>query len=129
MSKMIHQSARAPKPVGPYSVGVSYKDLLFISGQIPVNPITNEMVTGSLEAETRQVLDNLKNLLEDFGSSLEDVLKVTVFLIDMKQFAAFNAIYAEYFKTTPPARSVIQVGALPKGANVEVEAIAIRKGA
>jgi len=129
VSKMIHQSNRAPKPVGPYSVGVSYRDLLFISGQIALNPATNEMVTGSLEAETRQVLGNLKNMLEDFGSSLENVLKVTVFLTDMKRFGDFNAIYAEYFKNNPPARSVIQVGALPKGANVEVEAIAIRKGA
>ena len=71
----------------------------------------------------------MKNMLEDFGSSLENVLKVTVFLTDMKRFGDFNAIYAEYFKNNPPARSVIQVGALPKGANVEVEAIAIRKGA
>jgi len=129
VSKMIHQSVRAPKPVGPYSIGVSYKDLLFISGQIPLVPATNEMVRGSIEAETRQILNNLKEMLEDFDSSLEDVLKVTVFLIDMNNFAAFNAVYAEYFKSNPPARSVIQVGALPKGASVEVEAIAIRKGA
>lgn len=128
MSKRIHPVEKAPKPVGPYSVAVSFKELLFISGQIPINPQTNEMVSGSFEDEVNQVLINLKNILEECGSSIEDVIKTTVFLTDMKKFPIFNNLYANYFTKNFPARSTLQVSALPKAANIEIEAIAIRKG-
>jgi 2-iminobutanoate/2-iminopropanoate deaminase len=129
MNKRIHTIESAPKPVGPYSVAVSFDRLLFLSGQIPIDPSTNQIVSGGFEAEVRQSLENLKNCLEGSGASLDSVLKVTVFLLDMGNFSVFNQIYGEYFTQNPPARSAVQVGALPKGAKIEIEAIAYRKEA
>jgi 2-iminobutanoate/2-iminopropanoate deaminase len=129
MNKRIHTIENAPKPVGPYSVAVSFDRLLFLSGQIPIDPSTNQIISGGFEAEVRQSLENLKNCLEGSGASLDSVLKVTVFLLDMGNFSVFNQIYGEYFTQNPPARSAVQVGALPKGAKIEVEAIAYRKEA
>jgi 2-iminobutanoate/2-iminopropanoate deaminase len=118
-------SERAPRPIGPYSQGIRAGKLLFLSGQIPIDPQSGALVEGGIEAETRQVLDNLSAVLEAGGSSLSRVVKTTVFLVDLADFPAFNQTYASYFTGDPPARSTVQVAALPKGARVEVEAVAL----
>lgn len=118
-------SDRIPPAVGPYSQAVRAGGLVFCSGVIGLSPESGEMVEGAFEAEVRQVMDNLSTLLEDCGTSLDAVVKTTVFLADIEQFAEFNDIYAEYFDEAPPARSTMQVAALPLGARIEVEAIAL----
>jgi len=115
----------APKAIGPYSVGIRAFPWVFCSGQAGLDPETGELVPGGIEAETRQTITNLKNVLESAGSSLSEVVKTTVFLRDMADFARMNAVYAKFFKENPPARSTIQAAALPKGAAVEIEAIAL----
>lgn len=115
----------APKAIGPYSVGISAGHFVFTAGQIGLDPATQNIIEGGVEAETRQALTNLKNILEAANSSLEQVVKTTVFLRDMGDFARMNAVYSEFFKENPPARSTVQVAALPKGAAVEIEAIAM----
>jgi 2-iminobutanoate/2-iminopropanoate deaminase len=117
-------SGKAPKPIGPYSVGIIHGDLVFASGMLGLEPQTGELAPGGIEAETRQSLENLAAILETAGSSMSLVLKTTVFLRDMADFARMNAVYAEYFRDEPPARSAVQVAALPKGAAVEIEAVA-----
>ena len=121
-------TSNAPKAIGPYSQAVRIDSLVFASGQAGLDPQTGELVSGGLEAETRQVLTNIKNVLEAANSSLEAVVKTTVFLIDMAEFPKMNAIYAEFFPTDPPARSTVGVAALPKGARVEIEAVAFLHG-
>jgi len=116
---------RAPKAIGPYSQGIRFGNLLFLSGQIPIDPASGELVGGDITDQTRRVLENLSAVLEAAGASLSDVVKTTVFLVDLADFPAFNATYASFFTTDPPARSTVQVAALPKGARVEVEAIAL----
>lgn len=116
---------KAPKAVGPYSQGISTGNLLFSAGQIPLDPKTGKMVGSTIEEQTRQVLDNLRGVVEAAGSSLAQVVKVTVFMTDLGQFQAMNAIYAEYFSSDPPARSAFQVSALPLGAEIEMECVAI----
>ena len=118
---------RAPRPLAgaPYSQAIAAHGLVFVSGQIPIDPATELLVDGDISVQTRRVLDNLTGVLEAAGSSLGDVVKTTVFLTDLDDFAAMNAVYAEYFTNEPPARSTIQVSKLPAGANVEIEAIAI----
>ena len=123
--KRIYTSEKAPKAIGPYSPAVKGGGLVFISGQLGIDPATGNVVEGGLEAETRQALTNVKNLLEAAGSKLENVTKATVFLRDIADFNKMNAIYAEFFVVNPPARSAFQVGALPRGAAVEIEAIAL----
>ena len=125
MDRSALSSQRVPPAVGPYSQAVRTGDLIFCSGIIGLSLDTKALVEGGLEAEVRQVLQNLAALLEDLGSSLRAVVKTTVFLADLGDFAAFNQIYAEYFPTDPPARSTVQVAALPLGARIEVEAIAL----
>ena len=115
---------KAPRAIGPYSQAIRLGNLLFTSGQLALNPATGELVPGGIEAETRQVLDNIRNLLQAAGSDLQYVLKTTVFLKDMADFIKMNAIYAEFFTQAPPARSTIGVAALPKGGLVEIETIA-----
>jgi 2-iminobutanoate/2-iminopropanoate deaminase len=115
----------APKAIGPYSVGIRAYPWIFCSGQAGLDPNTGELVHGGVEVETRQTLLNLKNVLESAGSSISQVVKTTVFLRDMADFARMNAVYAEFFSGNPPARSTVQVAALPKGAAVEIEAIAL----
>jgi 2-iminobutanoate/2-iminopropanoate deaminase len=117
-------SEKAPKAIGPYSAAIDTGAYLFTSGQLGLNPATGVLVEGGIAAETRQALTNLKNVLEAGGASLSDVVKTTVFLRSMDDFAAMNAVYAEFFVKNPPARSAIGVAALPKGAAVEVEAVA-----
>jgi len=115
----------APKAIGPYSVAIATDTLVFVSGQLGIDPISGSIVEGGIQAQTRTALTNLKSVLESAGSSLEQVVKTTVFLTDMAQFAEMNGVYAEFFTSDYPARSAIQVVALPKGGIVEVEAIAV----
>jgi 2-iminobutanoate/2-iminopropanoate deaminase len=115
---------RAPAAIGPYSQGVRAGELLFTSGQIPLDPRSGELVTGDAAAQTRQVMENLRAVLEAGGSSLELVLKTTIYLVDLGDFADVNRAYACFFGDPPPARSTVQVAALPRGARVEIEAIA-----
>lgn len=119
----------APKALGPYSVAIEFGALVFASGQAGIDPITNALVKGGIEAETRQTLTNLKNVLLAAGSVLENVVKTTVFLTNMDEFARMNAIYAEFFSSNFPARSTVQVARLPKDAVVEIECIAFKKPA
>jgi 2-iminobutanoate/2-iminopropanoate deaminase len=115
----------APKAIGPYSVGIRVGHLIFTAGQAGIDPETGNIVLGGIEAETRQTLRNIENILESAGSRLDLVLKTTVFLRDMSEFTRMNAVYGEFFKISPPARSTVEVSALPKGAAVEIEAIAV----
>jgi 2-iminobutanoate/2-iminopropanoate deaminase len=123
--KEVVTAQSAPKAIGPYSVGIRAFPWVFCSGQAGLDPETGELVPGGIEAETRQTITNLKNVLESAGSSLDEVVKTTVFLRDMADFSRMNAVYAKFFTGTPPARSTIQAAALPKGAAVEIEAIAL----
>ena len=126
--KQIIQTDKAPKALGPYTVANRFENLVFASGQLGLDPVTNELAPGGIEAETRQALTNLRNVLEAAGSSLEQVLKTTVFLRDMAEFARMNAVYSEFFPTQPPARSTVQVAALPRNGAVEIELIAFLAG-
>jgi len=115
---------KAPKPIGPYSQAVQSGNLLFISGQVPLNPVTGE-ISGDISGQTRQVLENLKSILLAAGATPTDVLKTTVFLKNLDDFNAMNAVYGEYFAGDAPARSSIEVSRIPRGALVEIEAIAV----
>jgi|APHig6443717817_1056837.scaffolds.fasta_scaffold413837_1 2-iminobutanoate/2-iminopropanoate deaminase len=119
-------SKDGPKAIGPYSLGIISHDLIFTSGQAGLSPQTGELVSGGIEAETRQTIENLAAILKAAGSSLEKVIKTTVYLKSMTDFAAMNAVYAEYFGEESPARTTIQAAALPKNAMVEIDAIAIK---
>jgi 2-iminobutanoate/2-iminopropanoate deaminase len=125
IEKLVATSAKVPKPVAPYSPGIRVGELIFIAGQLGIDSATGALVPGGIEAETRQALHNMGNVLEAAGATLENVVKTTVFLRDINEFARMNAIYGEYFSDKPPARSAFQVVALPLGAAVEIEAIAI----
>ena len=116
----------APAAVGPYSQAIDCGELVFLSGQIPLVPETGLVAEGGLEAQAHQMFANIKAVLAEAGMSLSNVVKTTVFMTDLSQFAAFNAIYAEYFKAPYPARSCVEVSALPKGVLVECELIAKR---
>jgi 2-iminobutanoate/2-iminopropanoate deaminase len=116
---------KAPKAIGPYSLGVRARGFIFAAGTLGIDPETSDLVPGGIEAETRQALINLENVLRSGGTSLELVVKTTVFMQDLDEFAKMNAVYGEFFKHEPPARSTIQVAALPKSAAVEIEAIAV----
>jgi 2-iminobutanoate/2-iminopropanoate deaminase len=123
MDKHSIDTAKAPKAIGPYSQGVRLGKLVFTSGQLPINPETGELVNDIKEA-TRQSLENVKAILIDASASMNSIIKTTVFLRDMNDFAAMNEIYATFFPNNPPARSAIQVARLPKDAIIEIEAIA-----
>jgi 2-iminobutanoate/2-iminopropanoate deaminase len=118
----------APKAIGPYSQAIRAGELLFCSGQIPLDPATMTIVEGDIETQTRRVLQNLSAVLAAAGTSLNRVVKTTVFLTDLGEFARMNAVYAEFFTDTPPARSTVPVAALPRNAKIEVEAIALISG-
>jgi 2-iminobutanoate/2-iminopropanoate deaminase len=113
----------APVAIGPYSQGIECGNLLFISGQLPIDPATGELVSGSIQQKTHRVIENIRAIAEAAGAGLHDIVKTTVFLKDMNDFAAVNAVYAETFPANPPARAAIQVAALPKDADIEIEAI------
>jgi len=123
MQKEIISTAKAPAAIGPYSQGVKIGDLIFTSGQLPVNSETGEMPSDIKEA-TKQSLENIKAILEEAGSSLDKVIKVVVFIKDMNDFAKVNEVYGTYFTENPPARSCIEVARLPKDAVIEIEAVA-----
>lgn len=125
MNKKIIHTDNAPKAIGPYSQAVHTGSMIYTAGQIPLDPATMEFVAGGIEEQTRQVITNLKNVLEAAGSSLSKVVKTTVFLKDMNDFAKMNAVYAEFFSENPPARSTVAVAGLPKGALVEIEVVAL----
>jgi 2-iminobutanoate/2-iminopropanoate deaminase len=118
-------SEKVAAAIGPYSIAVTTGDLIFVSGTLGAHPLTGELVLGGIEEETRQALRNLSTVLGEGGSSLDRVVKTTVFMRDLREFSSMNNIYSEFFKTDPPARSTVQVAALPKGAAVEIEAIAL----
>lgn len=128
MTKRVIVAEDAPAAIGPYSAAIRTGDFVFTSGSLGVEVQTGEFAPGGVEAETRQALENLKRILIAGGSSLDQVVKTTVFLRDMGDFAKMNAVYAEFFPVNPPARSTIQVAALPKNAAVEIEAIAHLSG-
>lgn len=115
---------KGPKPIGPYSQAVKSAGLLFASGQVALDPHSNEFFGGDIRQQTERVMENIKVILEAGGSNLQRVVKTTVFLKDLNDFAAMNEIYAKYFTAAPPARSTVQVARLPKDALVEIEAIA-----
>ena len=120
--KSIIATDKAPAAIGPYSQGTRKGNLLFVSGQLPIDPSTGNMPEG-IEAQTRQSLENVKSIIEKAGGTLKEVLKCTVFLKDMNEFAGMNKIYGEYFTDDYPARAAVEVARLPKDANVEIEAI------
>lgn len=127
MNKEIIYSKNAPAAIGPYAQGIKVGNLLFISGQLPINPKTGELLTGDIQAQTKQVIENLKAIIEEAGATLEDVVKTTVFLKDMNEFSLVNEVYGEYFKENPPARVCVEIARLPKDAQVEIEAVVLVK--
>lgn len=129
MEKKVIKTGAAPAAIGPYSQGiVSPQGFLFTAGQIALNPATGLVVAGDIKAQTRQVMENLKAILEEGGSSLAQVVKTTVFLTHMGDFISMNEVYAEYFKENPPARSTVEVARLPRDVRVEIEAVALVQG-
>jgi len=128
MKKKIVTSEQAPKAIGPYSAGVRVGKFVYTAGQLGIDPKTGDFVLGGIEAETSQALKNLKAVLEAAGSSLDQVVKTTVFLKDMNDFGAMNQVYAQYFTENFPARSAVQVARLPKDGSVEIEAVAVLPG-
>ncbi len=127
MDKKKVTSEKAPKAIGPYSVAIQTGNFIFTSGQLGLDPQDGNIIPGGIEAETLQALINLRHVLEDAGSGMEAVIKTTVFLKDMADFPKMNSVYARFFPADPPARSTVQVAALPKGGSVEIEAIALVK--
>jgi 2-iminobutanoate/2-iminopropanoate deaminase len=121
------KTSNAPAAIGPYSQGIktSGGKMIFTAGQIALDPATGRLVEGDIAAQTRRALDNVKAILTTAGASLENVVKTTVFMSDLSEFAAMNEVYGEYFSANPPARSTVEVKALPRGAKVEIEAIAV----
>ncbi|HXU12065.1 MAG TPA: RidA family protein [Candidatus Binatia bacterium] len=115
---------RAPKAIGPYSQGIAASGFLFLSGQVPLDPGTGQLVQGTVQEEVTRVLENLKGVLEAAGSGLQGVVRTTVYLTNLEDFTAMNEVYARYFGEHRPARSTVQVAALPRGARVEIDAIA-----
>lgn len=125
MQREIIETDQAPAAIGPYSQAVKAGDMVFASGQIPLNPETGEMVDGDIREQTRQCMKNLQRVLEAAGSGLGKIVKTTVFIVRMEDFPLVNEAYGEFFPDAPPARACIEVSALPKGAQVEVEAVAV----
>jgi 2-iminobutanoate/2-iminopropanoate deaminase len=124
MKKEVIINKKAPAAIGPYSPALKVGNLIFASGQLPIDPETGEMIEGDIEVKTRRVLENLKAVLEPYSIGLENVVKTTIFLKDMNNFARVNKVYGEYFKEKFPARSCVEASRLPKDAEIEIEAIA-----
>jgi 2-iminobutanoate/2-iminopropanoate deaminase len=124
MKKRVIESPKAPAPIGPYSQAIQAGDLVFLSGQIPIDAQTGDVVMGSVEEQAERVLENIKHVLAAAGTSLDAVVKTTVFLQNMEDFPRVNAVYAKFFADAPPARSCVEVARLPRGVLVEIEAIA-----
>lgn len=124
MKKMVISTKAAPAAIGPYSQAIKAGNLVFVSGQIPIIPETGETLQGDAAVQTRQVLNNLRNILEAAGTSLDKVVKTTIFMKDLNDYAAVNDVYKEFFQNEPPARAAVQVSRLPKDVAIEIEAIA-----
>lgn len=125
MYKAVHTD-KAPAAIGPYSQAIDTGPLIYTSGQIPIDPSTGQVVSGGIKEQTAQVLENLKNVLEAAGSSMEKVIKTTVFMKDLSDFSAMNEVYAKYFSEPYPARSCVEVNRLPKDVLIEIEAVALK---
>ncbi len=124
-SKVIF-SEKAPKPIGPYSQAILHGDMLFVSGQVAYKPFTDEIDLSSIENETKQVMENIKTIVEAAGMKMNNIVKSSIFLIDMNNFGKVNEVYGKYFPINPPARETVQVSALPKKVNVEISVIAMK---
>ena len=124
MRKQIIHTSEAPQALGPYSQAVRVGHLVFLSGQIPLDPASGKVVEGDIEAQTKRVMENLSAVLRASGASFADVVKTSIFLADLGHFAKMNEIYGSYFTSEPPARSTVQVGALPRGVRIEIDMIA-----
>ena len=127
MRKKVIQTDKAPKAIGPYSQAIQAGNMIFLSGQIPIDPKTGELTGGDIRQQTQQVLENIKGLLESQRLGMEDVIKVTIFLKDMGNFNQVNEVYAAYFSSSPPARSTVEVAKLPRNVEIEIEAIALTR--
>jgi 2-iminobutanoate/2-iminopropanoate deaminase len=125
MKKRVVQTERAPKAIGPYSQAIQAGGLLFVSGQLPIDPKTGELVKGDIRQQTQCILENIKAILESQGLGMEDVVKTTIFLKEIGNFQQVNEAYASYFTSSPPARSTVEVSGLAKNADIEIEAIAL----
>jgi 2-iminobutanoate/2-iminopropanoate deaminase len=125
--KKVIQTDKAPKAIGPYSQAIQAGNMIFLSGQIPIDPKTGELTGGDIRQQTQQVLENIKGLLESQRLGMEDVIKVTIFLKDMGNFNQVNEVYAAYFPSSPPARSTVEVAKLPRNVEIEIEAIALTR--
>ncbi len=125
MKKTVIQTEKAPKAIGPYSQAIRAGNFLFLSGQIPLDPKTGELVKGDIGRQTQQVLENIKGVLESQKLGMEDVVKVTIFLKNIGDFSRVNEVYGTYFPSSPPARSTVGVATLPRDADIEIEAIAL----
>jgi len=123
--KQIIQTQRAPQAIGPYSQAIKVSGFVFASGQIPIDPQTGQFIPGGIKEQTEQVLKNLSAVLEAAGSGLDRVVKTTVYLADIEEFAAMNEVYARFFTKEPPARATIQAAGLPRNARVEIEVVAL----
>jgi 2-iminobutanoate/2-iminopropanoate deaminase len=124
MEKKVIRTDNAPAPIGPYSQAIQYGNMLFVSGQVAIDPATGEVVQGDIQLETRQVMENLKAVLAEAGMDFSNIIKSSIFLMDMGQFALVNEVYGYYFADNAPARETVQVAGLPKGVNVEISVIA-----
>lgn len=124
--KTVVNTAKAPAPIGPYSQAVAAGGFLFLSGQIALNPATGELVTSDIQTETKQVMENIQAILQEAGLDFGSVVKTTIFLMDMQNFAQVNEVYGTYFTDNFPARETVQVAGLPKGVNVEISVTAIK---
>jgi len=125
MQRQVIHSTQAPKAIGPYSQAIRVGDFIFCAGQTPIDPATGNLVEGGIEEQTRRCLQNLSEVLKAAGTTMDRVVKTTVFLLDMNDFQRMNAVYAEFFPANPPARSTVQVARLPRDAQVEIELIAL----
>jgi 2-iminobutanoate/2-iminopropanoate deaminase len=124
-NRLVISSDLAPRAIGPYSQAIRAGNIIYTSGQLGMDPVSGNLVEGGVEAETRQALTNMSNILLAAGADMENILKTTVFLKDIADFSRMNGVYADFFKNQPPARSAVQVAALPKGAAIEIEAVAL----
>jgi len=127
LDKIIIRTEKAPAAIGPYSQAVKAGNLMFISGQIPIDPATGSVVEGDIQAQARQCIKNLQAICEAAGASLQDIIKTSVFIKDMNQFAKINETYAEFFNAEPPARACVEVSCLPKNVLIEIEAVVMVK--
>lgn len=125
MKKEMISTDKAPKAIGPYSQAVKANGLIFVSGQIPIDPNTNDVIKGTIAEQTRQVLKNIGSILDAAGSNFQHVIKTTVYLIDLKEFGDMNQVYGEFFTAPFPARATVAVSSLPKGADIEIDAVAV----